>query len=188
MRADPETQRAWRGLSPRENAQASPPSKSNHPPVAAKEICDWTIYFFMGHVPCARPIGSQHRLARRSIFQRLVQPARPGSREFDLRPWRRRAATCFANSTFWRSRESDSESGTPHRTHDITTMNVTAPLSRRPLGCLKAGLCQSLIRGYATAVAASTTQSTGALPDHNFCTASRHRFHMSSDLPAYIAM
>ncbi|KAK3340166.1 translation protein SH3-like domain-containing protein [Neurospora tetraspora] len=47
-------------------------------------------------------------------------------------------------------------------------MNVTAPLSRRPLGCLKAGLCQSLIRGYATAVAASTTQSTGALPDHNF--------------------
>lgn len=44
-------------------------------------------------------------------------------------------------------------------------MNVTAPLSRRPLGCLKAGLCQSLVRGYATAV---TTQSTGALPDHNF--------------------
>ena len=57
--------------------------------------------------------------------------------------------------------------------NDIT-MNVTASLSRRPLGCLKAGLCQSLIRGYATAVAASTTQSTGALPDHNFCTASRH--------------
>lgn len=87
---------------------------------------------------------------------------------------------CFANST-----SGGPESPTPspgHRTRQHT-MNVTAPLSRRPLGCLKAGLCQSLVRGYATAVAASTTtQSTGALPDHNFCTASRHPPYMSSDL------